>query len=300
MVKYVYSAKYRLDWPGHVFPVEKYDLIRARLGEVLEPEPATREQLLLAHTPGYLDYLEWVSRSPERGGAAFEAPCSPRVLEAFRCATGGTLLAGRLALREGAAANVGGGFHHASAGRGEGFCLINDIAVAIRVLQKEGLVRQAAVVDLDLHQGNGTALIFQGDPSVFTCSIHQEHLYPPKERSSLDVGLESCTGDGEYLEKLRASLPRVFESRPELVIYQAGADPYEEDQLGSLRLTMEGLRGRDRFVFEECRRRGVPVAVTLGGGYARRTEDVVTIHLNTLRLLEEVFSGASAPRPPAP
>ena len=289
MARFVWSGKYRLDWPEHVFPVDKYDRIRARLGETLEPEPATEEQLLLVHTPGYLEFLRWAGRSPDQGCSIFEAPCSDRVLEAFRYAAGGTILAGRLALEEGAAANVGGGFHHASAARGEGFCLINDIAVAIRVLQKEGRLRRAAVVDLDLHQGNGTALIFRGDPDVFTYSMHQEHLYPPKERSSLDVGLESCTGDGEYLEKLRASLPRVFDSGPELVVYQAGADPYREDQLGSLRLTMEGLRERDRCVFEECRRRGVPVAVTLGGGYARRTEDVVTIHLNTLQLLAEMF-----------
>jgi len=289
MVRYVHSARYRLDWPGHVFPTEKYDRVRARLGEVLEPEPATREELLLVHTEGYLRFLEEISREPERGYSIFEVPCSPEVVEAFRWAAGGTILAGRLALGEGAAANVGGGFHHAFADRGEGFCLINDIAVAIRVLRREGRLRRAAVVDLDLHQGNGTARIFQGDPDVFTFSIHQEHLYPVKERSSLDVGLDACTGDAEYLEKLLAALPRVFESRPEIVVYQAGADPYKEDQLGSLRLTMEGLRERDRIVFEACRRQGVPVAVTLGGGYARRMEDVVDIHVNTLRLMAEVF-----------
>jgi len=297
MVAYVYSERYRLDWPGHVFPAGKYGEVRACLGEVVEPEPASREQLLLVHTAAYLQFLEEVSRDPGRGYEIFEVPCSLQVLEAFRWAAGGTILAGRLALAGGAAANVGGGFHHAFADRGEGFCLVNDIAVAIRVLQKEGRLRRAAVVDLDLHQGNGTARIFQGDSSVFTCSLHQEHLYPPKERSSLDVGLDAFTGDSEYLEKLRAALPRVFESRPEIVVYQAGADPYEEDQLGELRLTVGGLRERDRTVFEECRRRGVPVAVTLGGGYARRTADVVAIHVNTLRLMEEVFT---SPRPPAP
>ncbi len=290
MVKYVYTPDVAPEWPGHVFPVEKYRLIMELLERpTVRPEPATDGELLLVHTRAYLDLLESLTQAPELGERLFEAPCTRRTVDAFRFAAGGTILASRLALDHRAAANVGGGFHHAFADRGEGFCLINDIAVAIRVLQKEGRLRRAAVVDLDLHQGNGTARIFAGDPSVFTFSMHQEHLYPLKEPSSLDIGLAGCTRDEEYLDLLSGALPQVIDSRPDLVVYQAGADPYVEDKLGSLELTKEGLSERDRRVFEACRGAGIPAAVTLGGGYANRVEDVVEIHLNTLRRLEEVY-----------
>jgi acetoin utilization deacetylase AcuC-like enzyme len=183
---------------------------------------------------------------------------------------------------------VGGGFHHAFADRGEGFCLLNDLAVAVRVVQDEGLVATAAVIDLDLHQGNGTARIFQGDRSVFTFSMHEEHLYPVKQAGSWDIGLPSFTSDGEYLPQLRAAIPQILDSfEPDLVVYQAGADPFAGDKLGSLQLSKEGLATRDRIVVRESRSRGIPIVATLGGGYAKETQDVVDIHRATLQTIRE-------------
>ena len=205
---------------------------------------------------------------------------------------GGTILAGRLALEGGWAMHLGGGFHHAFADKAEGFCYINDLAVGVRALQREGRISRAAVVDCDLHQGNGTARIFSGDDAVFTFSIHQRDLYPAKERSDLDIHLADGTGDDAYLTLLENALPQVFESRPNLVLYQAGADPYRDDLLGSLALTMEGLRERDRMVFTACRAAGVPAAGTLGGGDARRVDDTVAIHLGTCLAAREVFAGS--------
>ncbi len=290
-VPLVYAPGYAPDWPGHVFPTEKYALVAERLGGPFEtPAPATDEQLLLVHTREYLALLEKLTARPGAGYALFEVPCNRRTVDAFRLAAGGTVLAARLAVERGAAGSVGGGFHHAFADHGEGFCLLNDLAVAIRVLQKEGRIQTAAVVDLDLHQGNGTARIFLGDRSVFTFSIHQEHLYPRKELSNWDIGLDDFTGDETYLGHVRKAVPQILDSfRPDLLVYQGGADPYEEDQLGSLRITKAGLAARDRLVYEAARERGVPVVATLGGGYPPRTEDVVEIHATTLRLLGEVF-----------
>jgi acetoin utilization deacetylase AcuC-like enzyme len=208
---------------------------------------------------------------------------------------GGTTLAAREALTRGFGVNLGGGFHHACPDHAEGFCYLNDIAVAIRTLQHEGRVLRAAIVDCDVHQGNGTARAFRGDDTVFTFSLHQQRNYPtPKEPGDLDVGLDDGTGDAEYLERLEQALERVWESAPELVIYQAGADPYREDQLGGLALTIEGLAARDLMVLEGGARRGVPVAVTLGGGYARRLDDTVQIHLATCR---QVFALARGEGP---
>lgn len=292
MASYVYSPKYELEWAEHVFPTEKYRLTAERLRregavrEFLEPAPATEEELALVHAPAYLKRLRELTKTPELGYFEFEVPVTSAVVETFVVATGGTILAARRALEEGAAANVCGGFHHAFADHGEGFCLINDLAVAVRVLQREGRIARAAVIDLDLHQGNGTARIFADDPTVYTFSMHQEHNYPIKERSTWDIGLDDFTGDEEYLGYLRPAVPKILDGfRPDLVVYQAGADPYREDKLGGLRLTIEGLAERDRIVYRECRARRIPVVVTLGGGYARRTEDVVTIHVNTLKLL---------------
>lgn len=287
----VHSSGYRCDIGAHVFPMEKFELLRQRLvdaGDVagdafLEPTPASREDLLRVHSAEYLDDLEqlrWTLRT-----MSAELPLTAEVVDAYRLAAGGTTLAAREALTRGFAVNLGGGFHHACPDHAEGFCYLNDIAVAIRTLQHEGRVRRAAVVDCDVHQGNGTARAFRGDDTVFTLSLHQERNYPtPKEPGDLDVGLEDGTGDAEYLERLEQALGRVWESAPGLVIYQAGADPYREDQLGGLALTIEGLAARDLMVLEGCARRGVPVAVTLGGGYARRIEDTVQIHLATCRL----------------
>jgi len=286
----VHAPEYECDIGRHVFPMEKFALVRRALVEagdlrdedVLSPQPAPREDLLLAHTPEYIEDLEqlrWTSRT-----ACSELPLTGEIVRAYRFATGGTTRAASEALRRGAGVNVGGGFHHAFADLASGFCYLNDIAVAIRVLQRDHLVRRAAVVDCDLHQGNGTAHLFRDDPAVFTFSIHQKHLYPVKERSDLDIGLENGVGDEEFTRRLADGLEQVWAHRPEIVLYQAGADPFEEDQLGSLKLTFAGLEARDRLVLEGCARRGIPVGVTLGGGYARRLADTVRIHAQTCRI----------------
>ena len=286
----VYSPEYECDIGRHVFPTEKFRLVRDGLiaaglvgpCDVLPAPPAPRTDLLLVHTPEYLDDLEqlrWTHRT-----RMSELPLSAGIVRAYVLAAGGTTLAARESLTNGFAVNLGGGFHHAFADMASGFCYINDLAVAIRVLQREGLIRRAAVVDCDLHQGNGTAHLFQSDPAVFTLSIHQEHLYPVKERGDLDIGLENGTGDEDFNRRLADALPRVWEHRPELVLYQAGADPYEDDQLGALKLTIAGLLERDRLVLEGCAARGIPVVVTLGGGYARKVGDTVRIHQNTCEL----------------
>ena len=299
----VHSPGYQCDVGTHLFPMEKFGLLRQRLvdaGDVagdafLEPAPASREDLLRVHTAEYLDDLEqlrWTLRT-----MSSELPLAADIVRAYQLAAGGTTLAAREALARGFGVNLGGGFHHAYPDHAEGFCYLNDIAVAIRTLQHEGRVRRAAVVDCDVHQGNGTARAFRGDDTVFTLSLHQQRNYPtPKEPGDLDVGLEDGTGDAEYLERLALALERIWESAPELVIYQAGADAYREDQLGGLGLTLEGLEARDRMVLEGCARRGVPAAVTLGGGYARRLEDTVQIHLATCRLaLALARSGGTLP-----
>jgi len=299
----VYSPGYLCDIGPHVFPMEKFGLLRQRLldaGDVaadafLEPAPASREDLLRVHTAEYLDdfeQLRWTLRT-----MSSELPLTADIVRAYRLAAGGTTLAAREALDRGFGVNLGGGFHHAYPDHAEGFCYLNDIAVGIRVLQHEGRVRRAAVVDCDVHQGNGTARAFRGDDTVFTLSLHQERNFPtPKEPGDLDVGLEDGTGDAEYLERLARALERVWATAPELVIYQAGADTYREDQLGGLGLTLEGLEARDRMVLEACAGREVPVAVTLGGGYARRLEDTVRIHLATCRVaLALARSGGARP-----
>jgi acetoin utilization deacetylase AcuC-like enzyme len=248
-----------------------------------EPPPATRALLAAAHEDAYLDDLEALRWTPRTQYS--ELPLTREIVDAFALGASGTTQAARLALRHGAAAHLGGGLHHAYAGHAEGFCYLNDLAVAARVMLREGLVSRVAVVDLDVHQGNGTAHIFRDDPAVFTLSVHQENNYPvPKEHSDLDVGLDDGTGDDAYLAALAPALDRVWAFAPELVLYQAGADPFEDDQLGGLRLSFAGLEARDRAVIEGCARRGIAVATTLGGGYARRFEDTVRIHATTSRL----------------
>jgi acetoin utilization deacetylase AcuC-like enzyme len=286
----VYSPEYFADLQGHVFPIEKYRLIVERLeeegilGEVVEPTPAAREELELVHTPEYLDDVlaaRWTART-----ASSEMALTEEIARAFLLGAGGSITAARLALeRGGPAMNVGGGLHHAFPDHAEGFCYINDVALAVRMMLHEGRVERAAVIDCDLHQGNGTAVIFAEDARVITFSIHEEHLYPVKQRSDLDVGLPSFAGDDVYLPPLRKYVPQILEKhRPEFVAYVAGADPYAGDQLGSLQLTLEGLAERDRIVLGGCRERGIPVAILLAGGYAARTEDTVTIHANTYKV----------------
>lgn len=295
--KLVYHDGYDLNLGSHVFPSHKYRLIHDRLlaekfaepGDFVAPEPARDEDLMLVHQRGWvqrlkhgtLDYLELMK---------LEIPYSQKMVQAFWLAAGGTMLAARLALEDGIGFNVGGGFHHAFSGHGEGFCAINDVAVAIRKMQQEKRIERAMVVDCDVHDGNGTAGIFAQDPTVFTLSIHQFHNYPSiKPPSNIDIDLEDGVGDEEYLEKLDAACRQgMREFRPQLVAYVAGADPYREDQLGGLSLTIDGLKRRDRVVFERSREHGAKVVVTLAGGYAMNVEDTVTIHSNTAKVAAEV------------
>jgi len=294
----VYHPGYDLNLGEHVFPSQKFRLVRERLlaerfaapGDLIEPEPAPDEDLLAVHDP------EWVHRL-RTGTLTFydilklEIPYSRKMVSAFWLAAGGTTLAARCALRDGAGFNIGGGFHHAFPGHGEGFCAVNDVGVAIRRLQKDGLIGRAMVVDCDVHQGNGTAVMFARDPSVFTLSIHQLHNYPAeKPPSDIDINLDDETGDEEYLTRLReAYLPALSDFEPQLIVYIAGADPYCQDQLGGLALSFEGLKARDRLVLASALMRKVPVAVTLAGGYAVEVEDTVTIHANTAKACKEAL-----------
>ena len=291
----VYSARYQLDLRGHIWPIDKYRLIYAALLErhlisppdVIEPTAVSWDQLRLVHTSEYLQKIRTKTLSAEEI-AQLELPLSAAIVEGFRLMTGGTLIAARHAFASTHAGHsvvvhLGGGFHHAFANHGEGFCLFNDVAVAIRVLQHELGLARVAVVDLDVHHGNGTAMIFGRDPSVFTFSMHQQHNYPLfKPSSCLDIGLLDGVGDDQYLRRLREALPTVFASDPQLVFYLAGADPFRGDQLGGLDLTLEGLRQRDALVFEAVHDAKVPVAVVLAGGYAQRIADTVSIHVATV------------------
>ncbi|MDP1569510.1 MAG: histone deacetylase [Vicinamibacterales bacterium] len=297
-MRIVYSPRYHIDIGTHVFPTAKYVQLHARVvsaglaepGTLVEPALASWDDLALVHTEAYLQKLrEGVFRTEEL--AQLEVPWSPEVVDGFRLMTGGTIEAARLALARDpvnraaarAVCHLGGGLHHAFADHGEGFCFFNDVAVAIRVLVRDHAVSSAAVIDLDVHQGNGTAAIFAGDPHVFTFSMHQQYNYPVhKPAGSLDIGLPDGTRDEGYLERLDGALKQVFEHLPEVAFYLAGADPYEDDQLGGLALTKRGLRLRDRMVLQAARQAGVPVVVLLAGGYARRLEDTVDIHFATV------------------
>ena len=287
---FVYHPDQEFSIGAHVFPIEKYARARARLLAEGDTTPddwreaplATREQLALVHTAAYLDDF-FACRVTERT-AASEFPLTPEIVRGFTRMAGGTILAAREALTRGFAVNVGGGFHHAFADHAEGFCYLNDLAVALAVLLAEGRIARALVVDLDLHQGNGTAHIFAHEPRVFTFSMHQEDLYPVKQKSDLDLGLETRIGDMDCLGLLTDKLPEVFErARPDLVLYQAGADPYEHDMLGDLGLTKAGLARRDELLLTACAARGVPCAVPFGGGYAEGPADTVDIHVATCR-----------------
>jgi acetoin utilization deacetylase AcuC-like enzyme len=289
---YVHDDGYHAEIGPHVFPISKYRMVRdglvaagvVRDEAVLRPEPISDEDLLLVHSAAYLDDLRHLRRTPRTRDS--EIVLTEQIVAAYRLATGGTLLAAREALARGRAMNLGGGFHHAFPERAEGFCYINDVAVTVRRLQRDAAIRRALIVDCDLHQGNGTAFIFRSDPSVFTFSIHQENLYPVKERSDLDIGLPDFTGDDEYLGHLEQHLPRLLDDfRPDLVAYLAGADPFVHDQLGLLTLTFEGLQRRDALVIGACVRRGIPIVVTLAGGYAEDVYDTVRIHVTTGQVL---------------
>jgi len=330
--KLVYSDDYYLPIGSHVFPAEKYKRIHDRLlasgiaepADFVTPRPATDQDVLLVHTPQYVKKLKTGTLGP-REQMELEVPFSPALVKAFWLAAGGSILAADYALSDGIAISIGGGFHHAFPDHGEGFCMIHDVAIAIRRMQRDGKIRYAMTVDCDVHQGNGTAAIFAGtrtaseplpsvpiptlNPSlsteipaktklhgshtgdVFTISLHQENNYPAwKPPSSIDVNLPDEIGDDDYLAWLDNALSsglRQFD--PELLCYIAGADPYREDQLGGLSLTIDGLKKRDELVFRVAKARGIPVMVTLAGGYARNVEDTVTIHCNTVIAAKEVF-----------
>jgi acetoin utilization deacetylase AcuC-like enzyme len=295
--KLVYHEGYDLHLGTHVFPSQKFRLIAeklvadgvAALSDFLRPAAASDEDILRVHTGDWVRKLKTgtLTLSEEM---KLEVPYSPELVNAFWLAAGGTIAAAQAALRDGFGCNLGGGFHHAYAGHGEGFCAIHDVAVAIRRLQHDGAIRKAMVIDTDVHHGNGTAAIFSGDDSVFTLSIHQWNNYPAhKPASSLDLNMEDGVEDGEYLGVLFPAVRDALDRfNPEMVFYVGGADPYREDQLGGLRLTLDGLRARDRGVFEEVRKRRIPVVTTLAGGYARRLSDTVQIHVNTVLAAREV------------
>ena len=338
--KLVYSDAYYLPIGEHVFPAEKYGRIRDRLlkekiadaQDFLEPAPATDQDILLVHKPEYVSRLKNGTLSP-REELELEIPYSRELVDAFWLAAGGSILAARQALTDGISVNIGGGFHHAFPDHGEGFCMIHDVAVAIRRLQRDDKIRTAMTVDCDVHQGNGTAAIFAGTrtasallPSagastldafakstelgsalpgkirgshageVFTISLHQHNNYPQwKPPSSIDVDLPDGIGDDDYLAWLDNAISsglRQFE--PQLICYIAGADPYQEDQLGGLSLTIEGLKRRDELVFRVARARRIPVMVTYAGGYAQNVEDTVTIHCNTIIAAKKVFTNRTS------
>jgi acetoin utilization deacetylase AcuC-like enzyme len=332
--KLVYSDDYYLPIGSHVFPAEKYKCIHDRLlasgiaapSDFVTPRPATDEDVLLVHTPQYVVKLKTGTLSA-REELEMEVPYSPELVSAFWLAAGGSVLAADHALNDGVAISIGGGFHHAFPDHGEGFCMIHDVAVAIRCMQRDDKIRTAMTVDCDVHQGNGTAVIFSGNrvpserlPSVpnftmnpsrpashgirprsahaedvFTISLHQQNNYPAfKPPSSLDLNLPDGIGDGEYLACLGDALSLgLSKLKPELICYLAGADPYCEDQLGGLSLTIEGLKQRDALVFQIAKAEGIPVMVTLAGGYALKLEDTITIHCNTVIAAKEAFAKKS-------
>jgi acetoin utilization deacetylase AcuC-like enzyme len=328
--KLVYSEKYFLPIGEHVFRADKYRMVRERLfslaaaadSDFVEPTPASESDVMLVHSPHYVNKLMEGSLTA-REELQMEIPYSPQVVDTFMLHTGGSILAAELALKDGVCVNIGGGFHHAHPDHGEGFCMMNDVAIGIRSLQKRKLIHRAMTVDCDVHQGNGTAAIFghaghntatlpsssapelgkvdaggnvrQGTvKDVFTISLHQEHNYPlVKPPSSIDVNLPDGCNDTEYLAWLDNAISsglRQFE--PDVIAYVAGADPFREDQLGGLNLTLDGLKQRDELVFRAARARGIPVFVTFAGGYAVRVEDTVAIHTNTILAAADVFRPA--------
>ncbi len=303
-LKLVYHPGYDLNLGEHVFPSRKYRLIRDRLidegtadpWDFVEPERAADEDILRVHEAGWVHRLK-TGTMTQAEMIRLEIPYSLAMVDGFWLATGGTILAARNAARDRIGFNLGGGFHHAFPGHGEGFCAIHDVAVAIRALQQEGTAERAMVVDCDVHHGNGTAAIFAGDRSVLTLSLHQWNNYPStKPPSTIDVNLRDGVGDDEYLERLGGALDLAMGFEPHVIFYVAGADPYREDQLGGLKLSMEGLKQRDRLVFETALEKKVPLAVTLAGGYARDTADTVTIHCNTVQEARDALMPESKQR----
>ena len=301
--KLIYDDRYDLNLGDHVFPSQKYRLVYERLthggiaqsSDFLSPQPARDEDVLRVHTREYVRKLKTGSLSYAEV-LQLEVPYSKELIEACWLAAGGTILSGQKALHDGWSANIGGGFHHACPDHGEGFCVIHDVAVAIRRLQHDKAIERAMVIDTDVHHGNGTATIFAGDKSVFTLSIHQLHNYPfVKPPSTMDINLPDGVGDENYLAILDEHLRKAFsEFTPQIIFYVAGADPYREDQLGGLALTMEGLARRDALVMDYSRKNESPLVITLAGGYARRVEDTVAIHVGTIAAARDAAAKRAA------
>lgn len=287
----VYSSKYEVDYGEHAFSTSKFRLaaeMSSSFAVLIEPAEPSREDLLLVHGPDWVEKLMSGVLSPA-DIVRLELPFSTEIARAHRLAAGGTLLAARHALETGVGLHAGGGAHHAFRDHGEGYCAVNDIAFAILKLRAESMIERAAVVDLDVHQGNGTASIFANDPDTFTFSMHQYGIYPEiRRRSSLDVELATGIGDVAYHDKLRHGLKAVMDFNPDLVVYQAGVDVWEKDRLGGLKLTEAGILDRDNAVRETCALHRVPVAVTLGGGYGPTPEDTARLHAATLRLFARI------------
>jgi acetoin utilization deacetylase AcuC-like enzyme len=301
--KLIYHKNYDLNLGAHVFPSQKFRLIAEALlreniadqRDFLEPERAEDTDILRVHTRGWVDKLKNGTLTASEV-MKLEIPYSAELVEAVWLAAAGTILAAQCALRDGFGCNIGGGFHHAHPAHGEGFCAVHDVAVAIRRMQADGYIRKAIVVDTDVHHGNGTAAIFRDDRTVFTLSIHQENNYPGyKPSSTVDLPMDDRVEDEEYLDALLPAVQQALdEFKPELLFYVGGADPFCEDQLGGLELSKKGLMRRDREVFELARHRGIPVATVLAGGYARRVEDTVAIHVNTVLAAREVAAAYPA------
>ena len=296
-----YADHFVLPLPaGHRFPMRKYQALRERVAAVAPdrlrvPDAATDAELARAHDPGYLRQVTQGTLDPQ-AQRRIGFPWSPAMVERSRRSAGATLAACRSALAFGCGVNLAGGTHHAHHAHGEGFCVFNDAAVAARAMQAEGLAARILIVDLDVHQGDGTASIFAGDDSVFTCSLHGRANFPfRKSASDLDIDLDDGTADAAYLATLRVALPRALDrSRPDLAIYLAGADPFEGDRLGRLSLSKSGLAARDRYVFETLHEAAIPVAIAMAGGYAEDIGDIVDIHYATVSIALEVWSGRNA------
>jgi acetoin utilization deacetylase AcuC-like enzyme len=295
--KLVYHQDYDLHLGAHVFPSQKYRLVREALlaegiataDDFLRPEPIDDADVLRVHEEEYVRRLKTGTLQPY-DAMRLEIPAGPETVRAFWLCAAGTLMAARRARMDGFSANIGGGFHHAFAGHGEGFCMLNDVAIAIRRMQADELIHTAMVVDTDVHHGNGTAAIFASDSSVYTLSIHQENNYPSrKPPSNMDLDLPDRINDADYLAIFERGWVRALgDFHPDMIFYVGGADPYSDDQLGGLALTFEGLQRRDKIVFELSARLGIPVAITLAGGYARKVEDTVRIHCNTICAARDV------------
>ena len=293
-----YTPRYYADiGEHHIFPIRKFELVRDRLlsegtisqGDLVEPQPANLEDVLLVHTEDYVLRLCAGELSP-REVRRLGLPWSTSLVQRSFYAVGGTIAAARSAVVNGIGSNLAGGTHHSFPDHGEGFCVLNDVAIAIRVLQRDGEIRRAAIIDCDVHQGNGTATIFKNDVEVFTFSMHGARNYPLfKAESSLDVELPDATNDDAYMTALTYHLPRVLAHEPEIIFYLAGADPYSDDKLGRLALSVGGLLERDEIVLRTCFEREVPLVTVMSGGYGRDISDTVEIHCNTIRAVRAVF-----------